>query len=61
MTAIIGFTCHDSVLMMADTEESIVRKVMVAEHPGSSRLVPRCGVEPGLAGRSLQLVNCSIG
>jgi hypothetical protein len=22
MTAIIGFTCHDSVLMMADTEES---------------------------------------
>jgi 20S proteasome alpha/beta subunit len=22
MTAIIGFTCHDSVLMMADTKET---------------------------------------
>jgi len=28
MTAIIGFTCHDSILMMADTEESTTEYII---------------------------------
>ena len=38
MTAIIGFTCFDSVLMMADTEESTTK--------GNQRLRPYFIEEP---------------
>jgi len=37
-----------------------IRNGRVGDHPGSRRFVQLCGVERGLGGRSVQLVNGSI-